>query len=116
VPHFARLATPPKIRFTAVPSRFVVMPTQHHTTPGKLGIVVVHADVEEKLLRFLRSHLDDQTLNCLVPPRRFSQGMLSDVRSFTLNGGPKEWTGSLVLGGHELATQNPQTASLKSFM
>jgi aminoglycoside phosphotransferase (APT) family kinase protein len=54
-------------------------------------------DVDGDLLRFLRSHLGEATLGYLVPPRRFAQGMFSDVRGFTLNAGPKEWMGPLVL-------------------
>ena len=57
----------------------------------------VHDPVEENLLRFIRSYLGDETLDYRVRPRRFAQGMFSDVRSFTLNGGPKGWTTPLVL-------------------
>jgi aminoglycoside phosphotransferase (APT) family kinase protein len=58
---------------------------------------VLHDPVEENFLRFLRSYLGDETLEYRVRPRRFAQGMFSDVRCFTLNGGPKGWTAPLVL-------------------
>ena len=58
---------------------------------------VVHDGVGENLLRFLRSHLGDETVNYLAPPRRLAQGMFSDVRCFTLNRGPEGWTTPLVL-------------------
>ena len=57
----------------------------------------MHDRIEENLLRFLRSYLGDETLDYRVRPRRFAQGMFSDVRCFTLNGGPKGWTTPLVL-------------------
>lgn len=57
----------------------------------------MHDGVDENLLRFLRSYLGDETLGYLVPPRRFEQGMFSDVRSFTLTRGPEEWAAPLVL-------------------
>jgi aminoglycoside phosphotransferase (APT) family kinase protein len=58
---------------------------------------VVKPGVEANLLQFLRSHLGDEGLDYAVPPRRFAQGMFSDVRSFALNRGPQEWTAPLVL-------------------
>ena len=58
---------------------------------------VVPDPIEENLLRFLRSYLGDEALDYRVRPRRFAQGMFSDVRCFTLNGGPQGWTTPLVL-------------------
>jgi len=58
---------------------------------------VLHDPIEESLLRFIRSYLGDESLEYLARPRRFAQGMFSDVRRFTLNGGPKGWTTPLVL-------------------
>jgi aminoglycoside phosphotransferase (APT) family kinase protein len=58
---------------------------------------LVHDGIDENLLRFLRSYLGDETLGYRVPPRRFEQGMFSDVQSFTLTRGPKEWAAPLVL-------------------
>lgn len=54
-------------------------------------------DRDQELLVFLRSHLGIEGLDYLVPPRRFPQGMFSDVLSFRLNRGPAEWSVPLVL-------------------
>jgi aminoglycoside phosphotransferase (APT) family kinase protein len=57
----------------------------------------VAAGIGQDLLRYLSAHLNVEELRFLVPPRRFRQGMFSDVLSFQLDRGPDDWMVPLVL-------------------